>query len=96
MDVLRTMLVQSLNFIISGKVWIFKKKTHTGWVVEFIKMTRTEFRADIYKIYVASGMQDHVLIQEYVKIAEAFTFDQKDFQPSDQKALMEKVSNGNT
>lgn len=36
MDVLRTMLVQSLNFIISGKVWISKKKTHTGWVMEFV------------------------------------------------------------
>ncbi|WP_111861307.1 hypothetical protein [Acinetobacter sp. CFCC 10889] len=41
MNVLRTMLVQSLNFIISGKVWIFKKKTHTGWVMEFVMNNET-------------------------------------------------------
>ena len=55
-------------------------------------MTRGEFRANLYQTYVSSGIQDHVLIQEYIKIAESFVFDQKEFTPSDHKVLIERLS----
>lgn len=45
--------------------------------MEFVKMTRTEFRAGLYEAYIKSGFQDPALIQGYISIAETFVFDQK-------------------
>ncbi|KAB1852264.1 hypothetical protein F4W09_14790 [Acinetobacter tandoii] len=55
-------------------------------------MTIVEFRADLYKTYIASGMQDHVLIQEYINIAEAFVFHEKKFTKSEWEQLTRKLA----
>jgi len=56
-------------------------------------MTKEEFRANLYQAYIASGLHDPVLIHEYVNIAESFVFDGKVFTKSDERALLEKLSN---
>lgn len=56
-------------------------------------MTREEFRANLYQAYIASGMHDPVLVQEYINIAESFVFDKKVFTKSDDLVLREKLSN---
>ena len=38
-------------------------------------MNKKEFRANLYRTYVSSGMHDHVLIQKNIEIAESFVFD---------------------
>lgn len=53
--------------------------------MEFIEMNRKVMRAKLYQSYIAAGIQDHVLIQEYIKIAESFIFDQKQHTKLDQK-----------
>lgn len=55
-------------------------------------MTREEFRADLYKSYVESGMVHHTLIQEHIKIAEDFVFDGIKLTPEDQESLFERFS----
>ncbi|GAB00759.1 hypothetical protein HWI77_11685 [Acinetobacter venetianus] len=37
-------------------------------------MNKKDFRAKLYQTYIASGMRDHSLIQEYIKAAESFVF----------------------
>ena len=60
--------------------------------MEFIEMSKKKFRAELYKAYIASGMHDHALIQEYIKVAESFVFDQKEFTQDDHKVLIERLS----
>ncbi|RGD93951.1 hypothetical protein [Acinetobacter sp. SWAC57] len=55
-------------------------------------MTNEEFRADLYKAYIASGMRDPVLIQEYIEIAESFVFHQKKLTKEAYEDLVEKLS----
>ncbi|WP_180005142.1 MULTISPECIES: hypothetical protein [unclassified Acinetobacter] len=55
-------------------------------------MTREEFRANLYQTYVATGMHDQVLIQEYIEIAESFVFDQKKYTQENQEVLVKKLS----
>ena len=38
-------------------------------------MNKKEFRANLDRTYVSSGMHDHVLIQKNIEIAESFVFD---------------------
>ncbi len=59
--------------------------------MEFIEMNRKVMRAKLYQSYIAAGIQDHVLIQEYIKIAESFIFDQKQHTKLDQKNLIKKL-----
>lgn len=56
------------------------------------KMTRKEFRASLYQTYVASGTYDHVLIQEYIKVAEAYVFDGKQLTITDQEAMVSRLT----
>ena len=39
------------------------------------RMNKKEFRANLYRTYVSSGMHDHILIQKNIEIAESFVFD---------------------
>ncbi|AYO54169.1 hypothetical protein [Acinetobacter wuhouensis] len=55
-------------------------------------MTPIDFRAELYKTYVASGMTDHVLIQEYINIAEAFVFNKSQLTMSEFNELMERLA----
>ena len=41
-------------------------------------MNKKEFRASLYRAYVSSGAQDHVLIQKNIEIAESFVFDKRE------------------
>lgn len=68
-----------------------KPTAGVGWM-EFIKMTKEEFRADLYKAYVAAGMHDPVLVQEYIKIAESFVFNDQIFTISDSENLAKKIT----
>jgi len=54
-------------------------------------MTREDFRANLYQTYITSGMQDPVLIQEYIKIAEEFVFDSKQHTSLQQTELIERL-----
>jgi len=65
-----------------------------GWM-EFIKMKRKEFRANLYQTYVASGIHDHALIQEYIEVAEAFVLDNQKITVSGFHALIEKTNTSN-
>ncbi|WP_017401047.1 hypothetical protein [Acinetobacter radioresistens] len=58
-------------------------------------MSKKKFRAELYKAYVASGMHDHALIQEYIKVAEAFVFDNQKITVSSFRTLTEKISDSN-
>lgn len=60
--------------------------------LEFIEMTREEFRANLYQTYVSSGMHDPVLIQEYIQIAESFVFDRVKFTQSDFELLTKNMA----
>lgn len=60
--------------------------------LEFIEMTREEFRANLYQTYVSSGMHDHVLIQEYINIAEAYVFDDQQITTTDQEAMVSRLT----
>ena len=51
-----------------------KPTAGVGWV-EFVRMNKKEFRANLYRTYVSSGMHDHILIQKNIEIAESFVFD---------------------
>ena len=74
-------------------MWIFKKKTHRGGGLDGVfRMTKEELRANLYQAYIASGYQDPVLIQEYIKIAESYVFDQKEFTQDDHEILIERLS----
>lgn len=85
--------MQSLDFIISGEIWIFKKKTHRcGGLDGVFTMKKNKFRAELYKTYIASGLQDPVLIQEYIEIAESFVFYQKKLTKKAYDELVEKLS----
>lgn len=55
-------------------------------------MTREEFRANLYKSYVELGMTHHTLIQENIKIAEAFIFDGIALTPEDQESFFDRFS----
>ncbi|MGX5699539.1 hypothetical protein ACWKWF_08045 [Acinetobacter kookii] len=57
--------------------------------------TRKKFRANLYQTYIASGVHDHALIQEYIKIAEAFVLDNQEITVSGFHALIEKISISN-
>ncbi|QZM13390.1 hypothetical protein ABVS_2763 [Acinetobacter lwoffii] len=59
--------------------------------LEFIEMTREEFRANLYQTYVSSSVCDPVLIQEYIRIAESFVFDGKQHTAIQQAELIEKL-----
>jgi|GEM_PF-1122575 hypothetical protein len=54
-------------------------------------MNIEEFRAKLYQTFIASGMKDHVLIQEYIKIAESFIFNQKQHKKLDQENLNKRL-----
>lgn len=56
-------------------------------------MTREEFRANLYQTYVSTGMHDHVLIQEYIRVAECFVFDHKQYTKLDEENLIKKFQN---
>ena len=60
--------------------------------LEFVKMSKKKFRAELYKAYVASGIHDHALIQEYIKVAEAFVLDNQEITVSSFRTLIEKIS----
>ena len=38
--------------------------------MEFIGMNKKEFRAKLYQTYIGLGIQDHAVIQGYIKAAE--------------------------
>ena len=63
--------------------------------MEFIEMSKKKFRAELYKAYIASGVHDHALIQEYIAIAESFVFNNNKITVSGFRALNEKISNSN-
>jgi transcription termination factor NusB len=54
-----------------------KKTHHRDGLDGVFTMKKNKFRAELYKTYIASGLQDPVLIQEYIEIAESFVFYQK-------------------
>jgi len=56
---------------------------------------RKKFRSNLYQAYIASGMHDHTLIQEYIAIAESFVFNSNKITVSGFRALNEKISNSN-
>ena len=55
-------------------------------------MGKKKFRAELYKAYIDLGLHDHALVQEYIKVAESFVFDKKEFTQDDQKVLIERLS----
>ena len=55
-------------------------------------MKKNKFRAELYKTYIASGLQDPVLIQEYIEIAESFVFYQKKLTKKAYDELVEIIS----
>lgn len=55
-------------------------------------MNEKEFRADLYKAYIASGFKYPILIQEYIEIAEAFVFRQEKLTKEAYEDLTEKLS----
>ena len=57
--------------------------------------TRKKFRANLYQAYIVSGVHDHALIQEYIKVAEAFVLDNQEITVSGFRALTEKISTNN-
>jgi hypothetical protein len=59
-----------------------QKKTHRWGGLDGVFTMKNKFRAELYKTYIASGLQDPVLIQEYIEIAESFVFYQKNLQKS--------------
>ena len=61
--------------------------------LESFKMTKEEFRANLYQTYVSTGMHDHVLIQEYIQVAESFVFDHKQCTKLDEENLIKKFQN---
>ena len=71
-----------------------QKKTHRrGGLFGVYKMTREEFRANLYQTYVSTGMNDHALIQEYIHVAESFVFDKKKHTKIDEENLIKKFQN---
>ena len=40
----------------------------------------------------SSGTHDHVLIQEYINIAEAYVFDSKQLTITDQEAMVSRLT----
>lgn len=58
-------------------------------------MKKKKFRAELYKSYIASGLQDHALTQEYINIAENFVFNDMKVTVSDLRALNEKIGASN-
>lgn len=70
-----------------------QKKTHRwGGLDGVFTMKKNKFRAELYKTYIASGLQDPVLIQEYIEIAESFVFYQKKLTKKAYDELVEKLS----
>ncbi len=71
-----------------------QKKTHRwGGLFGVYKMTREEFRANLYQTYVSTGMNDHALIQEYIHVAESFVFDKKKHTKIDEENLIKRFQN---
>lgn len=70
-----------------------RKPTAGVGCMEFIKMNKKDFRAKLYQTYIASGMRDHMLIQEYIKIAESFVFDKKQHTNLEKEKLIKKFQN---
>ena len=88
-------LIIFINFALIYAL-IDKRKPITGMgCLEFVKMSKKKFRAELYKAYVASGIHDHALIQEYIKVAEAFVLDNQEITVSGFRALTEKISTNN-
>ena len=63
--------------------------------LEFVKMNKKKFRAELYKAYVASGMHDHALIQEYIEVAESFVFNSNKITVSGFITLCDKINKSN-
>ena len=55
-------------------------------------MNKKKFRANLYQACIASGMSDPALIQEHIKIAESFVFDNNKITVSIFRSLSEKIS----
>lgn len=84
----KVLLIFILNYVL-----IDKRKPITGMgCLEIIIMTREEFRANLYQTYVSLGTHDHVLIQEYINIAEAYVFDNKQLTITDQEAMVSRLT----
>lgn len=56
---------------------------------------RIKFRSNLYQAYIASGLQDPVLIQEYIEIAESFIFNSNKITVSGFRALAKKITDSN-
>lgn len=52
---------------------------------------RKKFRSNLYQAYISSGIHDHVLIQEYIEVAESFVFNNLKITVSTSRALNEKI-----
>ena len=61
-----------------------------GWM-EFIMSIIEKFRENQYQAYIAAGMKDPVLIQEYIKIAENFIFNDQQFTQDEHNEMKRRL-----